>query len=70
MQLFQALQHYIVHKYVYLQFPPKLRAAVLSWSCFEAEMDVMEEMGRLVQLVPRDLKEREEIPEDHRDLED
>ena len=33
-------------------------------------MDVMEEMGCLVQLVLRDLQEREEILEDHRDLED
>ena len=33
-------------------------------------MDVMEEMGWLVQLVLRDLQEREEILEDHRDLED
>jgi hypothetical protein len=45
-------------------------ALVLSWRYFEAEMDVMEETVRLGQLVLREIKEREEIPGDHRDQED
>jgi hypothetical protein len=47
-----------------------LKAPVLNWRYFEAEMDVMEEMVRLGQLVLREIKEREEIPGDHRDQED
>ena len=43
---------------------------MLSWSYFKVEMDVMEEMVCLGQLMLRELKEREEIPEDHRDQED
>ena len=48
----------------------QLKAPVLNWRYFEAEMDVMEEMVRLGQLVLREIKEREEIPGDHRDQED
>jgi hypothetical protein len=47
-----------------------LKVPVLSWSYFKAEMDVMEEMVCLGQLVLREIKEREEIPGDHRDQED
>ena len=44
--------------------------AALKLNYFEAEMDVMEEMGCQVLLVLRDLQEREEILEDLRDQED
>ena len=37
---------------------------------FKEEMDVMDEMECLVQLVLRDLQEREETPEDPRAQED
>jgi hypothetical protein len=52
------------------QHKPLPKAPVLSWSYSEVEMDVMEEMVRLGKLVLREIKEREEIPGDHRDQED
>ena len=52
------------------QHKPLLRAPVLNWSYFKAEMDVMEEMACLGQLVLEEIKEREEILGDHRDQED